>query len=275
MWGHAVGRIVAVEVARRAVAGAYRRVHVAPPATRFGGLRDAVLAGWHDPARAFRRSRRRAQRALAVRSFGTLGLAWLTTTVGVAPGIEMGEVFWGSATVAVGVTAVGAARRVWRLQHTDPPAPAPRRWPLPPRGSAVRPPLERLAQRERALAELLGHLGPDAAEARAVAADAAGALRAVGARAAAVEQARLGATPATEPGLDAALGLLLRQLEEGVAAYDSLVAAAADAVAASVTLHAGDPVLAARLSDAVDALAGLARGLREIAGPPSAPSQAS
>jgi hypothetical protein len=42
--------------------------------------------------------------------------------------------------------------------------------------------------------------------------------------------------------------------------------AAADAVSASATLSVADPVLAQRLADATDALAGLARGLREVSG---------
>ena len=140
--------------------------------------------------------------------------------------------------------------------------PAPRR---PPRGCPARRPLDRLAERERALAGLLGHLGAAGDEPREVAADAAATLRELGARTTAVDRARRGAPPASAAGLDAAVAVLMRQLEAGVAAYDALVVAAADAVAASATLQAGDPVLLLRLTEATDSLAGLAQGLREVA----------
>jgi hypothetical protein len=222
------------------------------------------IAAWRDPVWQFERTRRRAWRSLAFRLFVVLGLAAITASVGAGPGFELGEVVWGAATVAAAVVAIPAALRVWRLEHTSPPAPLPRPAPLPPRSSVVRPALERLAERERVLADLLVHTGPVAAETSSVAADAAGALRTLGTCAVAVEQARRSAPAGGEAGLDTAIGLLVRQLEDGVAAYDALVAATADVVTASVTLQAGDPVRAARLADATDALAGLARGLREV-----------
>jgi hypothetical protein len=79
-----------------------------------------------------------------------------------------------------------------------------------------------------------------------------------------VDRARSGAPPAARAGLDAALGVLVQQLDDGVAGYDALVVAAADAVSATATFKAGDPVLASRLTGATDALAGLAAGLREV-----------
>jgi hypothetical protein len=63
--------------------------------------------------------------------------------------------------------------------------------------------------------------------------------------------------------------VLLRRLDDGVAGYDALVVAAADAVSASATFQAGEPVLAARLQDATDALAGLAAGLRDVSTGPA------
>ena len=55
-------------------------------------------------------------------------------------------------------------------------------------------------------------------------------------------------------GLDAAVAVLVERLDAGVAAYAALVVAAADAVAASATLQAGDPVLLLRLTEATDSL---------------------
>jgi hypothetical protein len=173
----------------------------------------------------------------------------------------------GGATAVIAVGAVGAGLRLRTLQRTPvPPTPAPR---VPamrlPRDSPARHPLDRLAERERVLTGLLAHLGPAAAEPSAVAADAAAELRDLGARTVAVHQARRGAPAGAVAGLDAAVAVLVDQLEAGVAAYDALVVAAAEAVAAEATLHAGDPVLLLRLTEATDSLAGLADGLRQVA----------
>jgi len=230
---------------------------------------DAVrdrLTTRRDPVRRHQRRKRWTRRSMAARGAATLGLAWVTMHVDPAPGIELGEVFWGTTTVLVGAGAVGAGRRLWQLERTSPPVMPPRPAPLPPAGSAARGALVRLAERERVLADLLVHLGPAADDPRLVAADAAGALRTHGARVTAVEAARRGAPPDSRAGLDAAVMVLARQLDDGVDGYDALVIAAADAVSASASLQTGDPVLALRLTDATDALAGLARGLREVAG---------
>lgn len=226
------------------------------------------LAGRRDPVRRHERRKRWTRRSLIARSVATLGLAWVTMHVDPAPGIELGELFWGTTTVLVGAGAVGAGQRLWRLERTAPPVAPLRPAPLPPAGSAARGALQRLAERERVLGDLLLHLGPAAEDPRLVAADAAAALRLHGARIASVEAARRGAPAESRPGLDAAVAVLVRQLDGGVAGYDALVVAAADAVSASATLSVsvGDSVLAQRLTDATDALAGLARGLREISG---------
>ena len=228
-------------------------------------VRDAV-AGWRHPARRFARAKRRARRALGVRSAGAAGLTWVTLTVGSVPDVEVSELAWGSAAGVVALAAFGAARRVWRLERTPAPPPAlPRPGPLPPRDALARPAMERLAERQRVLAGLLDHLGPAADETRRVAADAAVALRAHATRLTAVDRARRGVAADVRAGLDTAIGVLLRQLHDGLAGYEALVAAAADAVCASASLHFADPVLARRLADATDALAGLAAGLREVA----------
>jgi hypothetical protein len=124
--------------------------------------------------------------------------------------------------------------------------------------------MDRLAEREKVLADLFGHLGAGADSACAVAADAAAALRVHAARVTSVDQARRGAPPDSRASLDTAVAGLRGQLDAGVAGYDALVVAAADALSASASVEAGDKVLAARLQDATDELAGLAAGLRDV-----------
>jgi hypothetical protein len=62
-------------------------------------------------------------------------------------------------------------------------------------------------------------------------------------------------------GLHDAVDALRRQLDAGIAAYDALVVAAADAVAADAGLRMPAPAL----QEATDTLAGLAAGLRAVA----------
>jgi hypothetical protein len=238
---------------------ALRGLAVGVPAT--GRRVQHAVTAWRDPARRFERAKRRARRRLVLLSVLTVGLAWLTWHADGGPGVQAGEVLWGVGTVLAAGKTAAAGRRVWRLEHTAPPSPA--AGPLP-RDSAAWPAMRRLAERERVLAGLIAHLGGNADETRAVAADAAAALRGHAARVTAVDRARRGAPPASRAGLDAALGVLVRQLDDGVAGYDALVVAAADAVSASAAFQTGDPVLGHRLADATDALAGLAAGLREI-----------
>ncbi|HEX5493557.1 MAG TPA: hypothetical protein VFX70_03150 [Mycobacteriales bacterium] len=232
-----------------------------------GHLRTS-LSGLRDPARRHRRRRRRAHRALVFRSLLTVALAWVTSVVGAAPGVELGEVFWGTATGFAGLGLLAGVRRVWLLERSGkPPRPAAPA-PLPPAGSAARAPLERLASRERALADLLALLGPPATDVAAEAAAAAATLREHAGRLLAVETARRGVPAEAAAGLDAVVATLRQRLEEGVSGYDRVVSAAADAVAASGGGQAGGPDRSAlyRLEDAADTLVGLARGLREVAG---------
>jgi hypothetical protein len=222
------------------------------------------LAVWRDPVYRHQRRKRWARRSLTVRALATVGLIWATTQVGSAPGVEASEVLVGAATCVVAVGTARAARKVWRLERAAPPAFTPPPAPLPPRGSVARPALDRLAERERALGGLLTHLGSSADDIRPTAADAAAALRELGSRVAAVDAARQGAGASARGPLDSAVAALVRQLDQGVEAYDALVVAAADALSASATLRAGDPALTRRLTEATDALAGLAAGLREV-----------
>ncbi|MFL6128510.1 MAG: phage shock envelope stress response protein PspM [Mycobacteriales bacterium] len=232
------------------------------------GVEDglAALAARRDPVRKHERRIRRERRKLGVESAVAGGLGVLAVTAGVAPGWSVAEVGFGGAAAVVGAAALGAGRRLRQLRQ-HPPRPHDRPWPKrPPRDCPTRRPLDRLADRERALAGLLHHLGAAGDEPREVAGRAAATLRELGARTTAVDRARRGASPASVAGLDAAVAVLVDRIEAGVAGYDRLVVAAADAVAASATLRAGDPVLLLRLTEATDSLAGLAAGLREVAG---------
>lgn len=220
--------------------------------------------GWRalDPAVRAERKRRRARRSLAYRTMSALGLAYLASRVGVEPGLELGEVFWATASGFAGLGAVEAARRVWEIERAPTPVRVAAPPTLPPAGSAARRPLERLDSRESALGELLTMLGPTAGDTWAEACEAARALRELAGRIVTLEGTRVKVPDEAVPGLDAALAVLRQRLAEGVSAYDRLVSAAADAVAAG----ADGPEAASvrRLEEAGDNLAGLARGLREV-----------
>jgi hypothetical protein len=144
---------------------------------------------------------------------------------------------------------------------------------LPPKSSAAYEPMQRLAEAEDALAQLVRQLagtqGTPASvplesvlEAERTGAEAAQALRAVAAQLAAVELARDHAPPMERgPLVDGVRGLR-EQLDEGLNGYRSLVAAAGRVVAASSS--AGPKQ---ELADATDRLAGLAMALRELSDP--------
>lgn len=217
-----------------------------------------------DPAKQLARRRRRARRSLAVRTTVSGGLLAAALLVGDQAGtVEWGEVLAGTGSGIAAVGAVQSARRVMQLRRIPDPVAAPAPPPLPQRGSVARPPLERLASRERSLRELILVLGPAAGTTWAEASTAAAALREQGNRLVAVERAVKGATePSAE--LLAAQRTMLARLQEGVSAYDRLVGAAAEAVAASGG-EIPDTGAASRLQESADALLGLARGLKEIA----------
>lgn len=248
-----------------------------------GSMRPGQTPGWSlrqlrlfDPVVRAERRRRRARRGVAYRLLGTLGLCYLTSRVGTDPGLELGEAFWGTAAALTGLATAGATSRLWHLERT-PSAKrrrtllrggvagiAPAADPLPPVSSAAYAPITRLAARERALAELLTVLGPAAGDAWSEASAAAAALRRLAGQLIVLESARTGVPPEAVPGLDAALGALRLRLAEGVSAYDLVVAAATDAVAAAAEGRVDDAAAIRRLSEAADSLAGLARGLREV-----------
>jgi hypothetical protein len=165
---------------------------------------------------------------------------------------------WGTVAAVAGLLAV---RAVATLRHPPPvpvapvlPPPVP---PLPPRGSRAEPAVRRLDRVRDELSRLVVLVGPAGREVAEQAWEAAGeadtALRWQAARLAAVEP-HLGVEPA-----------LLRELDEGVACQERLVAGMADLVAASDPRLAGAvPGSTERLHDAADALHGLACGLRAL-----------
>jgi len=259
--GRELGRELADEVGRwaaeRARAGATGAL---------AALRDLAPA-WRDPARVHARRMRRARRAVALRSTVAGGLGVVAATAWPAAGLQGGEVAAGGGTALVGAAAVAAGLRLRELRRSAPPLAVGPHAPLRrvPRDSPARGLLDRLAERERALAGLLTHLGEAGREPAAVAASAAGALRELGGRLTDVDRARRGATPGGAPPLAAAVTALTARLDAGVTAYDALVVAAAEAVAAEATLRAGDSLLRARLTEATDSLAGYAAGLHDLA----------
>jgi hypothetical protein len=159
----------------------------------------------------------------------------------------------GAVTVAAGYQAVRSGTRLRAMRRLPVP---PARGPRPPKDSPARAPLDRLARQEQALHALLGHLGDVADEPRRVAASAAAGLRDLGARLTAVDRAHR-----LSGGLADAVGALRGQLDAGLAAYDALVVAAGDAVAADAGRRGTDPAL----QEATDTLAGLAAGFRALA----------
>lgn len=145
--------------------------------------------------------------------------------------------------------------------------------PLPPKSSAAYEPMQRLAEAEDALAQLVRQLSgtpgvpasvplESVQEAERTGAEAAQALRAVAAQLAAVELARDHAPPMERGALIDGVRRLREQLDEGLTGYRSLVAAAGRVVAAS---SAAGPKQ--ELADATDHLAGLAVALRELSDP--------
>jgi hypothetical protein len=214
--------------------------------------REAVaerLAGFGqpDPARKHAKRIRRTQRKVRVQTTVAVGFAGLTGVAAAASAPEIADVGLGAVALLTGAAALAGLRR-------QPPPPS--RTARPPKDSPARSPLDRLAAQEQTLHALLGHLGEAAADPRRVAASAAAGLRDLGARLTAVDRAHR-----VSGGLHDAVAALRRQLDSGIAAYDALVVAAADAVAADAGLRTPAP----SLQEATDTLAGLAAGLRAVA----------
>jgi hypothetical protein len=186
----------------------------------------------------------------------------LTAVAGIAVALVTG-------TIAVRTTRkmalIKRAQREFDERH-EPAAIRPAPTALPPKGSAAREPMQRLAEAETALTQVLAQLAAAAAvpaesvaQARATSAEAANALRAVAAQLAAVELARDHAPPLERGPLVEGVTRLREQLDEGLDGYRSLVAAAGRVVAATSA-----PGPKRELTEATDHLAGLAAALREL-----------
>ena len=226
---------------------------------------------WHEPAAKLQRRKRRTSRALTLWILLTLlcGLYAVGTGLGLigagsAYDVASGAVF-GLAFATLAVRSGLRLRQLHRTRlpvDTTPP-------PLPRTGSTARAPMERLAESEAALAELLRQLLEPSSRvlpesvglARSTAADAASALRGLASRIEAIERARNSSPAGERKALDAAIKNLLEQLDDGLDDFGTLVAAAGRAVAASGT---GMQQSKDALADATDRLAGLAIALREI-----------
>jgi hypothetical protein len=234
---------------------------------------------WNEPAAKLERRKRRTSRALTLWILLTIlcgvlavaaGMGWMSATAtAMMPQAIMafaGAVVFGTFSVRSGLKL----RALNRVELPSAPAGPP---PLPPAGSAAREPMERLAEGEASLAELLRQLsvpssvgttpvsGVSVADARQTADEAAAALRGLAARIQAIERGRNAAPAREQAALDAAVGKLREQLDDGLEGYGGLVAAAGHTVAA-----AGDGLVTSKqaLTDATDRLAGLAMALREL-----------
>ncbi len=251
-----------------------------------------ALSRSRDEAWRIERQRRRLERKRLWASRWALAWAivclFVVVYVGLAiagmvgDGPDAGMIAGGVAGVALtGALSIRSTRRMILLkraaerfdeQHkpavTSAPPP-----PLPQKSSAAYEPMQRLAEAEDALAQLVRQLAgtpgapaavpPESvAEAERTGAEAAQALRAVAAQLAAVELARDHAPHMERAALIDGVRRLREQLDEGLNGYRSLVAAAGRVVAASSS--AGPKQ---ELADATDHLAGLAVALRELSDP--------
>jgi hypothetical protein len=226
--------------------------------------------------RRLRRSRDRARRV-------TVAAAALAGAAAVAipyAGIGLPDLGWGAAAAGAVASSVlrWRADRMLRAEPVPPPsltAPAPAlavagrsavivagqlvtRFGA--RGSSAVPLLRRLDRAARAMAVVTARLGAAAADARTEARHAEHALRMAAGRLVAVERAAAVAPADARPRLDQGAAALRSGLADGVTAYERLVAAAGECVAAE---PATDGLLLRRLTDATDVLRGLAAGLAE------------
>ncbi|TCO56695.1 phage shock envelope stress response protein PspM [Actinocrispum wychmicini] len=232
---------------------------------------ETHLGRWTDPAVKLERRRKRAETVMWLFLFLGLLLGVVATVLIVTAGPGAAGILQGATT---GVVALGAfvvagksGAKMRALKRTPLPEPAAT---LPPTRSLAREPMQRLADAERALAELLRQLGsprsnvpPDTVQhARDTGAEAAAALREVAAQLQSVERARDLAPSQDRAALEDGVRMLRDQLDQGLDGYGGLIAAAGRLVAASST---GGPDKQA-LTDASDRLHGLAMALKDLFG---------
>lgn len=223
-----------------------------------GRIRETVVA-WSDPLARHGRRIGRAQARARVASVGAAVTTGASAVLVPWHGIGAPDAFWVAATAGTMTAAAFAWQRVRRLVHAPPPVPRPSRT------STARPAMQRLAGARRALGAVLSSLGPLAGDTAQEAAAGQRALSDLARRISAVEAALGACPPDAVPGLVEARTVLLGTLDEGVVAYEQLVAAAAGCVAMAAR---GDRAAFAtqRLAEAGDRLRGLTAGLAELAG---------
>ncbi|MEV4757602.1 hypothetical protein AB0J86_21160 [Micromonospora sp. NPDC049559] len=135
------------------------------------------------------------------------------------------------------------------------------------RGTAAAGPWTRLDKASLTLAGLANRLTGPADPAVLEAAVAEHSLRDLAERVASVERGLRLAPPDSRAPLEQAHGSLVAQLDQGVAAYEQLVAAAAGYVAEDGQGHGGEHPAVSRLTDATELLHGIATGLAELRAP--------
>ncbi|GAB3906168.1 hypothetical protein GCM10029964_102520 [Kibdelosporangium lantanae] len=230
---------------------------------------QSSLSRWTDPrAKLERRKARTAAVAWLFLLAGVVLAVVATIAIAMSPG-GVSDVMYGAVVGVFGAASLvlsgRSALRLRALNRVELPAAAPA---MPPARSLAREPMERLADAERALAELLRQLGSPRSNvpvdtvqhARDTGVEAAATLREVAGQLQALERARDLAPVRDRGPLDEAVRGLRDQLDEGLDGYGSLIAAAGRLVAASST---GGPDKQA-LTDASDRLHGLALALREL-----------
>lgn len=136
-----------------------------------------------------------------------------------------------------------------------------------PSSSAARESARRLDRAAKALHPLLHRLGPDAGDSGRDVQEAERVLRELVGRVVAVEGTFKVVPPETAGPLTEARDGLVVRLDEGVQAYERLVGAAAECVAAQTATDASDGthmLAIRRLEEAAETLSGLAAGLTEL-----------
>lgn len=234
------------------------------------------LAQRRDPRIRLLRSRRRAKNLTITAGAGTGvfgGLAFaawaphLAGPLGLIPEVllDVTTAGFGGLSLLTGVGLIFAGLRYRRLCRTPLPEAAPEPAELPPNDSQAREPMRRLRDAEQSLHRTLLQLtalGTDdglVSDVRSTARDAAVAMRRVADRLCVVEGGLPHAPESERAGLYEEIRRLRAELDEGVAGYGRLIAAAVRAVAAS-----GDTERAQGMQDATDRLAGLAAAMREL-----------
>lgn len=227
----------------------------------FGNLLGRVaetVGAWQDPALRHQRALTRARDSLRRRITLAAGLSGATAVLlPYGGGLGLPDVGWSAAAAASIASAYWARRRLAELRDYVPPPAVPRRL------SPARPAVDRLARGAATLRAMLVRLGSAAEDTWSEADAAERSLRELAARVELIDAALTVAPVEVHPGLHEARQTLLVRLDEGTQAYELLVAAAAQCVAATAGAP-GDAFARRRLEEATERLHGLAAGLHEV-----------